>query len=496
MKTVKWIALPMMAIALTSIFTACGGEDEVTPNTQTTGGGTSGETVKEKESASSLTSEEQKERLTKIGQAFFEAIPESDFRELADLGTYINKTYCNRSSKTEDIEDWADACFKSLAKEVLPEQITDQYSYSYYDTWNERYSYYESVNMVNYTRRTYELSNFRAHLSWNGSKWVVAESNTNDFQATCMDKNGKVVTITLTSSNQTKKVYVGEFKRGSDYDYNYYYDVQGNYHSVSTYTKEKDKAYLEVPDWINVTLTRGGETLVMVEVKTDLSSMSSPNFDLSKDAFSATVTAELAGYKIETARVAVQTNKSNGVTAYVNILKNGNKLLSVEVQGDANINESDLVWKEDVDEDDFEDAFEDAEGKVSLAKIDILGQMQVTATCSDIRNIVNNLDAAGKSANKYDESKIKYYAQEINKTANIKFYYDGNNTLQGSLEMECVAHTGSSTKYNVEPVVVFGDGSRYNLINETYFSETNFRSLINLFKNLKGRYEDMIEEYD
>ena len=62
--------------------------------------------------------------------------------------------------------------------------------------------------------------------------------------------------------------------------------------------------------------------------------------------------------------------------------------------------------------------------------------------------------------------------------------------------MECVAHTGSSTKYNVEPVVVFGDGSRYNLINETYFSETNFRSLINLFKNLKGRYEDMIEEYD
>ena len=469
MKTLKWMALPLLALAFTSSLIACSSSDDTEDS-----GNKGNEGVV-------FSSEQQKERLSQIGKEFLNSIPASDFNELDELGNYIADTYCNKDSKTEDVEKWADKCFKALIDEVLDPKTSGD-------------DYYKSI--YNYTRRTYKLSQFRAHLTWNSSKnkWEVQEG-TSDLKATCKDKNGQTVTATLTTSGKTTKVYAGEIELDDDYNYNWWYDDYGYYHSQSTYTSETDIAYVEVPEVVNIKLTRGGQTLVSVQVKTDLSSLSGQNFDLSKSAFTVSVSAQLAGYDIQCDRVSAKANTENGIVSKVTILKNGKKLLSAEVSATANVSGSGMVWSENADEKAIEKNLENTTGNVSVCNFDILGQLQISATCSDIKKIAEYMEEAEDA--RYNEATVNNYVQKINNLAAVKFYYDGNNTLQGNIELEAVPRQGhSGTKYEIEPVVVFADGSRYNMINESYFNESNFKSLINLGESLFDRYEDMTEKYD
>ena len=63
------------------------------------------------------------------------------------------------------------------------------------------------------------------------------------------------------------------------------------------------------------------------------------------------------------------------------------------------------------------------------------------------------------------------------------------------MELEATPNS-KGTKYNLEPVIVFPDGSRYNMINESYFNEDNFESLIDLCDKLSESYEKLIEKYE
>ena len=85
MKTLKWLAMPLLALALTSTFSACSdskGDEE--------DGGDDGGLP-----AGALTPEENKERLSQIGKDFINAIPASDFDELDQLATHIKNNYCS-----------------------------------------------------------------------------------------------------------------------------------------------------------------------------------------------------------------------------------------------------------------------------------------------------------------------------------------------------------------------------------------------------------------
>ena len=448
MKTLKWLAMPLLALSLTGLTTACSDKND---EEEEQGGGTP---------AGTLTPEENKERLNQIGKNFMNAIPASDFNELDQLANYIKTTYCD-DNQTEAVETWANNCFKALTKTVLPDKI-------------ETYATYE------YTRRIYELSKFRAHLSYNETtqRWDVLE-NTNYLQATCKDQNGQLVVAKLTTSGNTKRVYIGEIEMDKEYGYN-----------QTTY--EMDQAYAEIPENINMTLTRGNQALVNVTVTTDLSSMTSENFDLSKDAASVTVRAQLAGYDIQCNRITAQANRENGAVVNLLINKNGQKLLSAEVTGTAGL-PSGLVWSEYTDMDAFEDKLENFTGKVTVCKADIMGQLQVTAVCNDAHKIYELFERA--EDNKHDASIVQSCAQEINSYFTAQFFYDGGSIAQGHMEIEA-APNSKGNKYYLEPAIVFPDGSRYNMTNNSYFNEDNFKSFIDLFDTLSDNYERMIEKYD
>lgn len=448
----KWLAMPLLALSLTGLTTACSDKND---EDEEQGGVPAG----------ALTPEQNKERLSQIGTDFLNAIPKSDFDELDQLARHIKDNYCN-DDKTEDLEKWADGCFKSLIATALPEKekITDYATYKY-------------------TQRIYELSQFHAHLTYNdneGSKKWEVQNGTNDLQATCKDQNGQQVVAKLTTSGSTKKVFIGEIE--TDKKYSEYYRT----------IYEMDEAYAVIPENINITLTRGNQALVNITIKTDLSSISGTNFDLSKDAATVSVKAQLAGYDIQCNRITAQANKESGAIVNFLINKNGKKLLSAEVTGTMGL-PSGLVWSENADTDDFEEKFEQFTGNVSVCKVDVMGQLQVTAACTDARKVYEQFETADD--NRKDATIVQNCAQEANNCFTAQFFYDGSSTAQGRMELEATPNS-KGTKYNLEPVIVFPDGSRYNMINESYFNEDNFKSLVDLCDKLSESYEKLIENYE
>ncbi len=446
MKTLKWLAMPLLALALTSTFSACSdskGDEE--------DGGDDG--------GLALTPEENKERLSQIGKDFINAIPASDFDELDQLATHIKNNYCSTDYQVEDVENWADRCFKSLIESTWTGDATDYATYKY-------------------TRRIYELSKFRGHLTYNGSKWVVEDAN--DLQATCTDQNGQQVVARLTTSGAVKKVYIGEIEMDED-------------HSSYWGLYEMDEAYAVIPEIITITLTRGNQALVTVTVTTDLRSVSGENFDLSKDGAVVAVRAQLAGYDINCQRIAAKANTAGGLYAKFTVSKGGRSLLNFETQGNANYSGSNLVWSEDTDMDAFEENVQKFGGKVTGVSCDIMGRLQVKGYCTDARALADAFENA--EDNKRNAEAVRNYAKTANDCFAAAFYYDGTDVPQGAMEFEAVANS-KGEKYYIEPVIVFADGSRYNMTNDSYFSEENFKSLVDLFDSLANGYEDMVEKYD
>ena len=446
--------MPLLALALTSTFSACSeskGDEE--------GGGDDGGNPP----AGALTPEENKERLSEIGNEFVKLIPASDFNEIDQLTSDIKNEYCNEDRQTDEIEQWADRCFRDLIE----------------STWTE-YPYDYTTNK--YTRRIYRLSQFHAHIEFKNGHWDVQEG-VNDLQATCT-LNGQTVVARLTTHGNTKRVYAGEIEMDEDYDY---------YYNNTIY--EVDRAYFEIPEEVHIQLTRGNQALVNITLKTDLSSLSSENFDLSKDEATVQLTAELAGYNIQCQRIAAKANTDGGLYAKFSITKNGRALLTAETKGSVSL-PSGLVWSEQTDEDDFEEKLENFNGgKVTLLSLDLLGRLQVSGYCTDARKFFEAFERADDGDNKRDAEVVRECARDANSCFKALFFYDGSSTAQGAMEFEAVANSRGD-KYYLEPIMVFADGSRYNMTNESYFSEENFKSLVDLFDSLANGYEDMVEKYD
>ena len=86
----KWLAMPLLALSLTGLTTACSDKND---EDEEQGGVPAG----------ALTPEQNKERLSQIGTDFTKAIPASDFDELDQLASHIKNNYCKDDDQAEDL---------------------------------------------------------------------------------------------------------------------------------------------------------------------------------------------------------------------------------------------------------------------------------------------------------------------------------------------------------------------------------------------------------
>ncbi|MBR1682990.1 MAG: hypothetical protein IJ700_06510 [Bacteroidaceae bacterium] len=473
MKNVQWMSLPLMAAAmmagvgLSLSMTACGDDpvEETIQNVEDNGGqdGQGGQGG-QGGSGNTLTPEQHKQRLIEIGEAFMNSIPESDFEELASLAEHIANKYCSDDDQVDPIADYVEDVYESITG-------TSMGSVSH-----------GSNTIYNYTRRLFRASQFHAHARWNGSQWVVTEKNTRDTRLECPDQNGRTVVATLTTSGQEKEVYIYDFDEGRE-------DIYDNYGYYTGSSKELAVAYAMVPEKIHAVVTRDGSTLAEVDVTLDLSSMSGTDYNFSSDAFGVQYTVKAAGYEFRNNRIAAKPGQEDGIQSDITILKGGKTLLTMTVRGSAEVQND--TWSHDTaDELEIDEDFVRS-GKVTVANIDVLGQLQVKAICKDVRGYVDAILDADDA--RYDESLVKSYVQTANNLVTANFFYDKSDVQQGSFRLDAFF---KRDHFDVHPVLVFADGSSYSMIDETYFNEGNFQSLVDLFNRLEEDYEDLGERME
>lgn len=231
---------------------------------------------------------------------------------------------------------------------------------------------------------------------------------------------------------------------------------------------------LKIPEQIGVVVTKNGKTVVSVTVTYDLDLSS--NINPSKDKAEITEKVIIKDYEIyHNSKFNARTGNAS-VSATVT--KNGKNLLNYSATGEVSLSGG------NIDEAEFK--------TVSNAKIsaDILGSVQIQGTLDDYLEIMKILDEPG-IVGSY-EAAIK----KANSMMDVSVRYDGTSTVQAKIELEYQYHREVDGQYEYEhysiiPVIVFNDGSRYNV--EDYFSEDRFSDLIDMFGNFLEMYKNLIE---
>lgn len=442
------LALPLVLGAPTML-SSCG-DDEPDPIEKPNNPDTPNTPGDNNQGETKLDSESQKLKLQATAQKFMKEVPADEMRNLSQLADYVNDAYIDNSKFSNDVvTDW----FKKLIDSNLsPDGKKDFNNY-----WREEYY-----------KRIIELSQFKGKFVAGKGGWT--KSNADDLQFEFKDQNGITCVLTLKTSGKTAKVYVGE-TWGDCYSEKIE-EVNGEYWK---WVDVIEKNYVYVPEHITTTLLQGGNTLVSAEVNIDHSQFLGPEYDLSKDAVSTNATVKINNYVWVVDRAAH--NGKEG-SAYVkgSMSKAGKTLVSFEASA------ADTKLDKDG---------ELLQGGAAKVSVNILDEVQIKGTCSNVKTFADYLDKADQFEE--NESQFKSYVNQANSLLNLGIYFNGGSMRQAKVQLECFEDGYAYEKYwTYEPVLVFDDNSTYSTFT-AFFNETSFREVINSFEDLVRSYEKLIE---
>lgn len=467
----KYLKLWLAALALSFIsvgFVSCGGDDDdsasqkVDPKEPEK---TVDPVTPDKKEA--MTQAEQKEYLQKVAHEFMDMTPASDFRELANLGKYINDSYL-KGYNWNNVGEWAENLIETSRNAL---GTTDRVNISNYRT--NVYENYKSILIA---------SNFYSHFTAQRGEWI--RSDANDLQFIFTDQNGKQCVLKVETSGNTKDLYT----------FNVYDRTKDDYSTGTTIRYyDRTKCIIRVPENINVTLTQAGTQVLKITVKIDLGSITNEEFDLSRDNLNVSVLVELNnGYKVNISNVTYQGNSKASVL--FDMSKNGKSLVSLSVASDVSgipsVNPGAFSEKE-FDMHNYNT--DNATAKNAVVKVDILGKVQIQGTCNDVRKYV---DYAKKADDyEYDESNFKSYINQANSLLDLNVFYDNSAVKQATIKLEPFQKSSkydSRTSWKSEPVMVFYDGSSYSTFS-AFFNESDFKAVVDDFKKLLEKYKDLVD---
>ncbi len=446
MKKHIYLSVLLFGLTLTPFLTSCGGdEEETTPPAPPT-------------PEQPLSPEEQKERMETIAINFANEFNADNFKEITNLVTYLSEEYSTDRYEYESIAKWGENCLEAITA-TFTGKSTEKEDWGYGDDYTAIYDNYTMLYMA---------SNFTGSFVAKNGRWKYSESSNLSF--TMQDENGEDCIVTLTTSGATKKIYVGDENDWQTWDS---FEDEDGWHYVETY--DRYNHYIMVPANINVTLHRAGVLFGNFTLKTDLSSMKSENFDLSKDSYTAVATLAIDKYEISLNKVKYAPEKGSQI---VYAIKHNNKeLLSTTIDADIDATNEDFYGCDNV--------------KIN---INILGGMQIKGNCTNAVKLNEYLDRAEDN---YDnEQQFKDCIKKANNLLDLGLYYDNENTKYATVELKAFMEDYYYYPYNkwdYTPAIVFEeDGTSYTF--EEFFNERDFRKLIRTIEDLIEDYTYMLED--
>ena len=308
MKLNKWMWLSTFALMLTApVVTSCGDEeDEKIENPD--------KPLSPNDSIPVQSPVNQKEFLEETGIQLMNQLNASDFQNVEDLARYVGEFVIEEYDYSE-VEEWSQGCLEDM---ITP-------------LGNEEKEYGWGIEKISNYACLYRASAFTGHFVAKDGVWKYSKAN--DLQFTFNDEAGKTCVLKLTTSGKKKTVYAGESTDWVDYDYS---DEIGYIDYI-----DKFENRVEVPEKVVLTLTQGGKAIATFTLTTDLSSMKSENFDLTKDNYSVSASMNVNGY--EYAYDKVSYNAQKNASGSISLKKGKNTLLSFSISADGTVNEEEVT---------------------------------------------------------------------------------------------------------------------------------------------------------
>lgn len=392
----------------------------------------------------------EKELLEETGIAFTKKFKAADHTNLKDLFN-VMKDY-----DATVLDKEAEARFNALKEALGTDSIgVDRWGYISYFT--------------NY-RRILSAAAFTGHFKVEGNAWNYTE-DADDLRAEFTDADGNPVVATVKTSGDTKRIHVGTQELYRRYLSNgYEYDAIDN--------------FVDLPEHISVTLTRGDSTIVDVNVDFDLSQITSSHLSATKDGFGCVVTAKLNNVEVDVLRCAYTAMK--GAEVAVRMKMDGKTLFTtgINTNGYVDIKDGDRGISED-------EAFSNL--KDGNLWLNILGWVQLKGNVADIQQIYK----LSKDLHEFRKDGERYSSRvnDINNLVDAKLYYRQEPKVYGrvTLSPDCETDWRGDEEWILHTDITFvSDQSSYAI--DTYFNEDSFSTLIDTFNDLLDDFQSTFGE--
>ena len=374
----------------------------------------------------------------------------------------------------DEYEDLLEMCADAV---MYGETIFDEdYDFSELeDVWEDiGESFFDWEEINDYETRTFLylfFSNCTGTVEFGEKKATYKKSS--DTKVIFYGKKGEKWEAEITPKG-LKEVYLGEWM---DTYYDYYYDWDTDEYVDCWYT-EYYNVTVEVPSSLTASLKKDGSIIAQVSFTID-HNIDKGGLDIEKDYVS--FSCEIIIDDLKYTATKLMYNAKNGNSEFNSSLYKGDIFIfSESFSGNASY---------DLDEDGY---IEDWDGSSISFKCNLLGEIQITGSCSDIERMADLGDSDINS-----EKELERLVNNMNSLLDVAVYYDGTSKVQASIELEPMVEYEDYYGYYdywAEPVIVFEDGSRY-LFYE-YFDEDDFEYLIKKFEHMLDNYEDMAEDFE
>ncbi len=373
-----------------------------------------------------------KEFLDQTGQQLVASFGKNDFDNFKPIRQVLE----NRKYDASAIEDRFDI-------DHLKELVSSMGSTNYYKTLLQASEFYGDYTVVN-------------------NRWQYSINSTR-CQFVFSDENNQQIVATATKSGAEKNIYIMQEK---DSRYNY---------SSHSYDYEYNEIGVAVPERIEATVTQAGRTIISVVATFNLTNIiENGRYDLSRNNLDVTTKVVInEKYTVNVSKASYVANGqssasfsiSNGSTTIVSGSASASTQISNQGYDDINVNSLTNI----------------------NASLDILGNVQIKAQCSDglaLRDAIDNADS-----NKYDETAFKNALSQANSKYSANVYYNNNNTVRATLTLGAYGKpyyrypSGNVTRWESKPIITFmSDNSTYAF--EDYFTDSAFPTVWNNFKDL------------
>lgn len=302
--------------------------------------------------------------------------------------------------------------------------------------------------------------------------------------ARCTDYDGTQVLFSLDGKDYVVDIVPSGKTTTALYEHE---EIYGHRYG-NEYNHYKDTHHIEidVPETVSVTITENGKTFAAITMSFT-TSFSKNGVSLTKDCFMVT-----SSILVDNQEMIIEKTGYNAATGKaemaVTLKKNGNQLLYASASVDAKFN---LVTKKDEWSNGYEEYVypEFSTARNVNLYIDIMGNIQLRGTCSDVKACTDYMENFYEADN---EAAAVRALDNINKKLDIALYDQGGKTRQASVVLDYYLYDDyGESWWEVEPILVFGDGSKYAFYE--YFTESDADRFGSRFEDWLEGYEDLFD---